>query len=82
LSERDAAHGAAHRWQAAGGLLEVVTTSWVLVELADLMSRDHRSKQSISISAAALSVRKGSHEGTKKEKRCQRDPSLCLRAFV
>jgi predicted nucleic acid-binding protein len=39
LSERDAAHGAARRWQAAGGLRQVVTTSWVLVELANGMSR-------------------------------------------
>ena len=37
LSERDAAHGAARRWQTAGGLREVVTTSWVLVEVADGM---------------------------------------------
>ena len=39
LSERDVAHGAAQRWQAEGGLREVVTTSWVLVEVADGMSR-------------------------------------------
>ena len=38
LSERDAAHGAARHWQAAGGLREVVTTSWVLLEVADGMS--------------------------------------------
>ena len=39
LSVRDVAHAAAQRWQAAGGLREVVTTSWILVEVADGMSR-------------------------------------------
>ena len=37
LSSRDSAHGAAIRWQASSEIREVVTTSWVLVELADCM---------------------------------------------
>ncbi len=37
LSVRDAAHTAAVRWQQARTINEVVTTSWVLVELADAM---------------------------------------------
>ena len=39
LSQRDAAHAAARRWQTAAGLREVVTTSWVLVEVANGMSQ-------------------------------------------
>jgi predicted nucleic acid-binding protein len=41
LSERDAAHLAARQWQTAGIFREVVTTSWVLVEVADGMSTTH-----------------------------------------
>ena len=37
LSSRDSAHAAAARWQASPEIREVVTTSWVLVELADCM---------------------------------------------
>ncbi len=38
LSKRDDAHDAALRWQATGDFQEVITTSWILVELADAMS--------------------------------------------
>ena len=41
LSSRDSAHGAAVRWQASPEIREVVTTSWVLVELADCMNLPH-----------------------------------------
>ena len=38
LSARDSAHAAARAWKPDATLREVVTTSWVLVELADSMS--------------------------------------------
>ena len=38
LSQRDDAHPAALRWQANGEIGEVITTSWILVELADAMN--------------------------------------------
>ena len=37
LSARDAAHDSAARWQRTTAVREVVTTSWVLLELADAM---------------------------------------------
>ena len=41
LNTRDVAHQAAHRWQQALNIREVVTTSWVLLELADAMHLPH-----------------------------------------
>ncbi len=41
LNTRDAAHKTAHRWQQALNIREVVTTSWVLIELADAMHLPH-----------------------------------------
>lgn len=38
LSQKDDAHDAALLWQADTEIREVVTTSWILVELADAMS--------------------------------------------
>ena len=38
LSARDAAHASAVRWQFDEHVREMVTTSWVLVELADSMN--------------------------------------------
>ena len=41
LSRHDAAHAAASRWLRDPTLDEIITTSWVLVELANCMSRQH-----------------------------------------
>ena len=38
LSTRDAAHARAARWQLDENIRELVTTSWVLIELADSMN--------------------------------------------
>ena len=38
LSKKDDAHDDALRWQADTEIREVITTSWILVELADAMS--------------------------------------------
>ncbi len=37
LNPRDAAYGTAHRWSSGSSIREVVTTAWVLLELADAM---------------------------------------------
>ncbi len=41
LNTRDVAHKAAHHWQQASNIREIVTTSWVLLELADAMHLPH-----------------------------------------
>ena len=41
LNERDADHGRAHEWWGDLHADEISTTAWVLVELADGMSRPH-----------------------------------------
>lgn len=41
LSVRDAAHQTAVHWKPEAALKEVVTTSWVLIELADSMTLPH-----------------------------------------
>ena len=38
LNLRDKAHRAASEWEPTAGLTEMITTSWVILELADAMS--------------------------------------------
>ena len=52
LGSRDSAHGAAARWQASPEVREVVTTSWVLVELADCMRLPHEREVTVRFIAA------------------------------
>ena len=41
LNTRDAAHGMARRWSHSSDIRQVVTTGWVLIELADAMHMPH-----------------------------------------